>query len=366
MHPYDPRPMQPRDLPQRWPLPARPRPVCLIGAGGIVRDAHLPAYRKAGIPVAGVYDPDQARAHSLARDFGIDRVHSSLEQAVAEPGQVLDLALPPRVVGEVLGQLPTGSIALVQKPLGLDLAEATEILRRARARRIVAAMNFQLRFSPQMLVLRRMVREGMLGELVELDIRINCRMPWHRWPFLASLPRLEFLMHSIHYLDLLRSIAGEPRAAWGRCVRHPDGGGMAATRSSAILDFGPSVRCTLSINHHHAHGPRHEASELRVEGTRGAAVAVMGANLDYPVGRPDRLEVSLGTDGWHEVPLEGNWFPDAFIGPMANLQRFACGEDPALESPLEDAWKTMRVVEALYRSDATGGTPLAEVGEQPA
>jgi predicted dehydrogenase len=92
----------------------------------------------------------------------------------------------------------------------------------------------------------------------------------------------------------------------------------------------------------------------------------MGANLDYPVGRPDRLEVALEPGAWREVPLVGNWFPDAFIGPMSNLQRFAAGEDLALESPLEDAWKTMRLVEALYRSDASGGTPIAEAGEQPA
>ena len=350
--------MQPEDVPQRWPLPSSPRPVCIIGAGSIVRDAHLPAYQAAGIPVSGIYDPDQDRARALARDFGITRIHRSLDEATAASGQVLDLALPPDALADVVPQLPEGSVVLMQKPLGTDLRAATAILREVRARRITAAMNFQLRFSPQMMVLRRMVREGALGEVLELDVRINCSMPWQRWPFLRSLPRLEFLMHSIHYLDLLRAIAGEPKAAWARCVPHPDAAGMAATRSSAIIDFGPSVRCTLSVNHHHAHGPRHEASELRIEGTRGAAVAVMGANLGYPSGRPDRLEVALAPGDWRDVPLVGNWFPDAFRGPMSNLQRFAAGEDAALESPIDDAWRTMQLVEALYRSDATGGTAV--------
>ena len=46
----------PTQLRQTWPRPSRLRPIVIIGAGDIVRDAHLPAYRKAGFPVAGVFD----------------------------------------------------------------------------------------------------------------------------------------------------------------------------------------------------------------------------------------------------------------------------------------------------------------------
>lgn len=35
-------------------LPDHPRPIVMIGAGGIVKDAHLPAYRKAGFTVWGL------------------------------------------------------------------------------------------------------------------------------------------------------------------------------------------------------------------------------------------------------------------------------------------------------------------------
>jgi hypothetical protein len=69
---------------QRWPAPSAPRPIVLIGAGGIVRDAHLPAYRAAGLPLQGVYDTDRARAEALAREFGIPRVYRSRDEAMAE------------------------------------------------------------------------------------------------------------------------------------------------------------------------------------------------------------------------------------------------------------------------------------------
>jgi hypothetical protein len=43
---------------------------------------------------------------------------------------------------------------------------------------------------------------------------------------------------------------------------------------------------------------------------------------------------------------------------MSNLQRFVAGEDKALMSPIEDAFKTMALVEACYESSARGGTPI--------
>lgn len=62
---------------QDWPAPSNPKPILIIGAGGIVRDAHLPAYAKAGLTVCGVTDLDAARRTALARDFAIPQVYSA-------------------------------------------------------------------------------------------------------------------------------------------------------------------------------------------------------------------------------------------------------------------------------------------------
>ena len=99
---------------------------------------------------------------------------------------------------------------------------------------------------------------------------------------------------------------------------------------------------------------------LKVEGTRGAAQLTMGVNLDYPNGPRDTLQVSLAGSRWQSV-LRGSWFIEGFEGPMSNLQRFVAGEDATLVSPVEDAVKTMALVEACYQSNASGGTPVPEV-----
>ncbi|KQS61402.1 oxidoreductase [Rhizobium sp. Leaf371] len=352
----------PASLQQWWPQPSRPRPIVIFGAGSIVGDAHLPAYRKAGFPVAGIYDPDLEKARAMAARFGVE-VFASAEEAAAVEGAIFDLATPPAAHARSLALLPEGAYVLIQKPMGADLNAATEILDLCRRRKLQAAVNFQLRFAPMMLALRDAIQSGWLGEVVDFDAHLALATPWGLWPFLKGLPRIEIAMHSIHYLDLIRGLLGDPQGIHAKTIGHPNHD-VAQTRTSAILDYGDHVRCALSINHDQDFGRTFQASEFRICGTNGAAYVKLGVNLDYPRGEPDELWIfPAGGDGWVEIPLEGTWFPDAFIGRMANLQRFALGEDETLVGAVDDAWRTMALVDAAYQSSAQPATPVRPLPE---
>jgi predicted dehydrogenase len=345
------------DLQQRYPLPSAPRPVVIIGAGGIVTDAHLPAYRKAGLPVAGVFDVDSAKAGAVAKQWNIPRVFGSLSEATAVSGCVFDVAAPPVAHADIVAALPRGAAVLLQKPMGLDLAAATRIRAACRERGLVAAVNFQLRFAPMMLGVADALARGLLGRLVDVEVHLNLVTPWHLFPHLKPNPRVEIVSHSIHYLDLIRGLAGNPRGVLARTYGHP-ATDLAQTRTSAILDYGSDLRVTLSINHHHDFGRRFQDASFRFEGDRGAALVKLGLLLNYPEGEPDELWIAPIGGPWESVLLAGRWFPDAFIGTMANLQRFVAGEDPVLRSSVEDAWHTMALVEACYRSNAAPAIPV--------
>jgi len=345
-------------LRQSWALPARPRPIVILGAGGIVQDAHLPAYRKAGFEVRGLYDLDRLRAERVAGEWGISAVYASLDEAAAQDA-VFDVAAPPVAHRAILEALPQGSTVLLQKPMGLNLAEATAIRAVCRERRLIASVNFQLRYSAMMLAIADAIARGMLGTLVEIEVHINLVTPWELFPHLIPNPRVEIVSHSIHYLDTIRALAGDPEAVFARSYGHPSSR-LAQTRTSAILDYGEPLRATLSINHHHDFGRRFQDASFRVEGTKGAAMAKLGLLLDYPRGEPDELWLAAKGGPWEQVPLEGSWFPDAFVGPMANLQRYAADEDPELRTSVEDAWRTMALVEACYLSNGSRGTPVPQ------
>jgi predicted dehydrogenase len=345
------------DLRQAWPRPAAPRPIVFVGAGAIVRTAHLPAYTRLRFPIAGLFDLCRATAERTAQQFGGLRVFSSVAEVAAAAGAIVDVAVPGKEIAGVLAQLPRGAAVLIQKPMGETLAAAREILGVCRERELVAAMNFQLRFSPNVMALTDLVAADRLGDLTDIEVRIVDRQPWEQWSFLKHAPRLEVLYHSIHYLDAIRWIAGEPLGAYCRTVAHPQMPRLRDTRSSIILDYDDRIRCSLVMNHTHRAGPRHRASQLLVEGTRGAARLTWGVNLSYPSGPPDTMEISRNGH-WTEVALRGSWFTEAFEGPMSNLQRFAAGEDPVLMGSIDDAIKTMALTEACYQSSDRGGTPI--------
>ena len=117
------------DLRTSCEMPDHPSPILGIGAGGIVRDAHLPAYRLAGFKHIGLYDPDLAKARTLAKQFDIPRVFESMDDALASaPADVVfDVAVPGGIVRDVIPLLPDDAAVLIQKPLGLDLADAQHI-----------------------------------------------------------------------------------------------------------------------------------------------------------------------------------------------------------------------------------------------
>jgi len=352
------------------PAPAflRPKvvpPIAIIGAGGIVRDAHLPAYRLAEFPVAGLFDLDRAKAENLARTFGVRRVWATLEEAVrtAPAGAVFDVAVPPGALPGIVAALPEGAAALLQKPLGENLDQARHLAALCAQRRLRAAVNFQLRFAPCIVAARRLIEAGAIGAVHDLEVRVTVDTPWHLWRFLEASPRVEILYHSIHYIDLIRSFFGEPRGVLARTLRDPRSARLASTRTALLLDYGEARRATVTANHGHEFGPRHQESYVKWEGERGAIVARLGALLNYPAGEPDILEVcALGPAGeppaWRTEPLDGNWFPHGFIGSMASVMRFAGGESEALPTAVIDAVRTMAVVEAAYASAAGAATPI--------
>ncbi|NIZ02873.1 Gfo/Idh/MocA family protein [Thalassospira lucentensis] len=348
------------ELRQTIEMPETPTPVVIFGAGSIVTDAHLPAYRDLGVPVAGIYDPDLAKAQKVATAWGT-QAFETLEDATGQDGTIYDLAVPPTAIAQLLEALPDGAIAIIQKPLGSDLAEADRIISVIRRKGLKAAVNFQLRFAPMSLALKDAVSQGILGDLVDFDAWLALDTPWHLWEFLLKLPRVEILLHSIHYLDFVRDLFGNPKGVHARTVGHPTST-VSNTRSAIMLDYGDDVRCNLSINHNHAFGRKFQACEFRICGTKGAAYLKLGVNLDYPKGEPD--ELWLNTDGeWRQVPLVGNWFIAAFRGRFAQVQRFAAGLDADLEGAAEDAWHTMALVEAAYQSSAKPMHPIKEAAD---
>src|ERR1700694_435309 len=70
--------------------------IGIVGAGHIVNWAHMPAYRKAGYNVGGLFDDAKDEAAATAEKFEIPKVYDTLDQLLNDPAvDVVDIALAP-------------------------------------------------------------------------------------------------------------------------------------------------------------------------------------------------------------------------------------------------------------------------------
>lgn len=353
------------NMKQLFSMPEKLRPIVIIGAGGIVNDAHLPAYKIAGFKVAGIYDIDVKKAKTTAERFSIPVVYESMNGMLekAPSDVVFDLALPGNLVSEVLQKLPDGAAVLIQKPMGENLEQAKSILHLTREKRMIAGVNFQLRYAPSVIAAREMINEGSIGELCDIEVNVNVYTPWHLWDFLFKAPRVEIPYHSIHYIDLIRSFLGNPSGIYAKTVRHPQMQDLASVRSNIIMDYGDLIRADILTNHCHKFGLENQQSYVKFEGTKGAIKIKMGVLLNYPVGVPDVFEYIIVEEGkelkWQTKDIEGSWFPHAFIGTMSEVMKAAEGSISIPDNSVEDCIYTMACVEAAYESSMNGAIKIS-------
>ena len=347
-------------------LPSEKRPIYIIGAGGIVNDAHLPAYKIAGYNVQGIFDINEAKAKKTAEAFSIPHTFSSLTEMLqaAPANAVFDVAVPGSQTIPVLKQLANESKVLLQKPMGENYAQAKQILELVRSKKMLVAINFQLRYAPYILAAKKFIYDGSLGELNDIEVNVNVYTPWHLWDYLVSSPRVEILYHSIHYIDLIRNLLGNPRSVYAKTTKHPSMLQLASVRSNIIMDYGEMVAANILTNHCHNYGTPKQQSYIKFEGSKGAIKINFGALIDYPRGAADSFEYVLLEEGkepeWKQMKIEGSWFPHAFIGSMAQLLLAAEGAIEKPDNNAEDCIHTMACVEAAYLSSERGGIELTQ------
>lgn len=353
--------------------PERLRPVVVIGAGSIVRDAHGPAYEEMGLRRLAIYDQRPDAAEAIAQRFRFEHRCATLAEAIERASAheaVFDLALPPDAVAPVLAQLPVGSGVLIQKPLGKSLSDALDIATLVRERQLVAAVNFQLPFSPQIVGAFAALRRGLIGSLLSARVELDLRTNWSLWEFLLQEPRIEILLHSIHYLSLCAHYFGPPQSVASTQRGDPEHPILKARDVCSTTHLGyvtphRPFDVLIDSNHLSARERSEWRSELVLEGTLGTIVARIADNLDYPNGVDDMLTLDHHDFGRERVSLVGNRFPWAFVATMTHLQQ-ALLDGRAPDNSLELGLLTMRMAEACYQSNADGGVGVSLRRGEPA
>ncbi len=331
-------------------------PIAIVGAGGIVDGAHLPAYKIAGVDVVGIFDVNQAKATDVAERHFIPKVYASLEELLVDPKVfIVDIAVPAALQPEIFYKVAGAKKhILAQKPMATSVGDGLKMAQAVTGNGIIAAVNHQLRFDEGIAAAYRMVQLGWIGKVTNVSFEVNLVTPWEMWPWAKDLDRLEVMLHSIHYHDAIRWFLGEPNTVF--CVagrthgQYPKG----ETRTISTYSYDEGVTALVHANHINRGGDNR--AEFRIDGDQGSIRGTLGLLYDYPVGRVDTLEVNsqvLPTDGWTPYPVTTRWFPDAFRGTIGSVMRGIATGAP-LRSSVADTVGTLRLVDALYKSMDSG------------
>jgi len=325
--------------------------IGIVGAGGVVNYAHLPAYNKAGFKVVGIMDMDRVRAEQTAATHKVSKVYSTLEELLRDSDvEVVDIAVYPWEIPPIAEQvMGAGRHLLCQKPLSLDYGTAARLVQLAKEAKVKMAVNQQMRWDAAIRGTHELIRQGWLGLATYATIQVHCLTNWAAWHSMYAGKHLEVLYHSIHYVDSLRFLLGVPDRVFSSGSRMPEEATEAETRTLSVWEYDSGLRVLIDVNHGVWQDDRYAI--FRFEGTEGVIKGTIGLMYNYPTGRPDTLEfMSKKNPGyWHSARHDYLWIPDAFVGPMASLQRAIEDDSEPLTSG-EDNLKTLQIVFAQYRS----------------
>jgi predicted dehydrogenase len=329
--------------------------IGIVGAGGVVNYAHLPAYRQAGFKVVGITDTDRGRAEKTARDHKLPTVYGSLEEMLADADvEVVDVAVYPWETLKIGEQaIRAGKHILCQKPLSDEYRKAVRLVDLAKEAKRKMAVNQQMRWTVAIRGTRQLLAQGWLGTPTYGTIQVHCLTNWSMWPWMYERKRLEVQNHSIHYIDSLRYLFGDPARVFTSGSRMPKEPTEAETRTITVWEYDSGLRVLIDVNHGVWQDDRY--ATFRFEGTEGIIKGTIGLMYNYPSGRPDTLEfMSMKSLGyWFSARNDYLWIPDAFMGPMGSLMH-AIEEDSEALTSGQDNLKTLQVVFAEYRSMEQG------------
>lgn len=331
-----------------------------IGAGFIMADCHLVAYRQAGFNPVAISSHNPSKAREVAARHGIPRAYDTYRELLADESvEVVDIAVPPDVQIEVVREVVKhGShvrAVLAQKPLGVDYAQAREVARLCDEAGIVLAVNQNMRYDQSIRACKNLLDRGALGEPVLATIDMRAIPHWMPWQQRQGWVTLRIM--SIHHLDAFRYLFGDPRRVFASVRPDPRTASKFAHQDGIclyILEYDSGLRA-MSCDDVWA-GPALEGSAAdtriawRVEGTEGMARGTIGWP-EYPKPTPSTIDYTTRALGsaWQQPRWPEVWFPDAFAGPMAQLLcALEEGREPEISG--RDNLHTMALVDACYRS----------------
>jgi len=286
--------------------------VGIAGYGLAGRSFHAPILAGTNFEVIAVLTTNDVRKRHAKEDFPTVKIVSTIEELCDQDLDLIVIASGNQVhLSQALTAINAGIPTVVDKPMGINVAQTREILDAADSAGVAVTTYFNRKWDSDILTLKRVIRDGQIGRVIRMDSR-----------FERFRPQLN-------------------SQSWRENNSPEDGGGllldlMPHLISTAIECFGPanlksssirSVRggadddCVLVLAHET--GVESILSASAVVGAPGPRLRVIGSEGAFVVNELDAQEALLRAG---KAPKDGKWEEDtssqAFIHRGDSVEEF--------------------------------------------
>jgi len=330
--------------------PSRIR-VGVIGTSWWADLEHLPGLASRGdVEVAALCGRDRARLDALAAKHGVPRTFTDWHELLASGIDAVVIATPNALHHpQAAAALDAGLHVVCEKPLGLGLGEARDLLARAERRGRATLTFFTHRSVAAAVQARRIVESGALGRILQArasyltasQLRPGKALAWRMRRAEAGSGALGDI--GSHAIDLLRWWMGDFArvvAQWQVAVRDRAGGEVDADDATAFLaEMASGARVVV------------EASKLVAGRVNQQRVELCGdlASLVF--------EVDAGNDPTWEGRLWMGHADRPGLEPVALPRELTAGLDQRDErASRAEAYR--RLTDPFFAAVARGGGPV--------
>jgi len=325
--------------PVRWGILS----TALIGTQKVI-----PAMLKSkALDVAAIASRNLDTARSVAKSLGIARAYGSYEELLADPAiEVIYNPLPNHLhVPMTLAAARAGKHVLCEKPMALN-AKELEVLR-PFAERVHIREAFMVRFHPQWIETRELIRRGAIGELRYMHVPFS---------YFNNDPKNVRNIAAIgggglYDIGCYAITAGrwfferEPERVVALVDRDPEF--KTDRHVSGLLDFGPGRQLAFTVSTQSA-----QVQAMQLIGRQGRIEIEIPYNAPPDVGCRYSIEEKSSLDGAARrtitLPAVDQYQlqAEAFSAAVRNDKPNAAGLDSAVAG--------MRVIDALFASEKSG------------
>jgi predicted dehydrogenase len=320
----------------------------ILSTAKIGREKVIPAMKKGQHSyVLGIASRSLERAQQTAIDLDLDKAYGSYEDMFADPDiEAVYNALPnDQHVAMTLAAARAGKHVLCEKPFAMNAQELEQLREVAGQVHIMEA--FMVRFHPQWLRARELVRSGYLGDLRTVQVFFSY---FNRQPDNIR-NRPEVGGGALYDIGCYAIVAGrflfegEPLRVVALFDRDPD---FATDRTvTAMVDFGRGRRLDFTVSTQSVPYQNVQAigTQRRLElaipfnAPLGGTTSIFLDDARAPGGASAVAETFAACDMY---TLQGDAFSQAVRG------------DIPLPYGLDDAICNMRVIDALFKSEQSG------------